>query len=163
MIVGILGDTHDRATAMAAAVEVLRSSGARFIIHCGDVGSEHILDYLAGLPSAFVWGNNDWDRLALQRYAQDLGITCYGSFGEFELGGKRFALFHGDDFKLKQRLLAEQRHDYLLQGHTHVAADARVGRVRCINPGALYRAKRKTVALLDTETDALTFSAGEVD
>lgn len=163
MIVGILSDTHNRADAMSAAIELLRGRGARFVIHCGDVGTEHVLDYLAGLNSAFVWGNNDWDRLELQRYAQHLGITCYGSFGEFELGGKRFALIHGDDFKLKQRLLAEQRHDYLLQGHTHIPADTRVGRVRCINPGALYRAKRKTVALLNTETDELTFLPVEVD
>ena len=163
MIVGILSDTHDRAAAMAAAVETLRRRGAEFFIHCGDVGSEHILDYLAGVRSAFVWGNNDWDRLSLQRYAEDLGIACYGSFGEFELGGKQFALTHGDDFRLKQKLLAEQRHDYLLQGHTHIPADTQVGRVRCINPGALYRAKRKTVALLDTKNNELAFLPVEVD
>jgi hypothetical protein len=155
VIVGILSDTHDRAAAMSAAVELLRGRGAKYFIHCGDVGSEHILDYLAGLPAAFVWGNNDWDRLELQRYAQTLGITCYGTFGEFELEGKRFALMHGDDFKLKHRVLAEQRHDYLLQGHTHVASDTRVCRVRCINPGALHRTRQKTVALLDTASDEL--------
>ena len=163
MIVGILGDTHDRAGAMAAGVELLRKSGAQFFIHCGDVGAEHILDYLAGLPAAFVWGNNDWDRLSLQRYAQDLGIACYGAFGELELGGKKFAVMHGDDFRLRQRILVEQRHDYLLQGHTHVRSDQRVGRVRCINPGALHRAREKTVALLDTETDALSFLPVDAD
>src|SRR5690348_10520027 len=126
---------------MSAAVELLRGRGAQYFIHCGDVGSEHILDYLAGLPAAFVWGNNDWDRLELQRYAERLGITCYGTFGEFELDGRRFALMHGDDFKLKHRVLEDQRHDYLLLGHTHIANDTRVGRVRCINPGALHRAR----------------------
>jgi len=142
---------------MSAAVEVLRGRGAQYFLHCGDVGSEHILDYLAGLPAAFVWGNNDWDRAELQRYSEGLRITCYGTFGDFELDGKRFALIHGDDFKLKHRLLGEQRHDYLLLGHTHVPDDTRVGRVRCINPGALHRARQKTVALLDTATDELTF------
>ena len=157
MIVGLLSDTHDRADAMAAAVELLRQNGSEFLIHCGDVGSERILDYLAGLPAAFVWGNNDWDRLSLQRYAENLGITCYGSFGELELAGKKFAVMHGDDPRLRQRVLAEQRHDYLLQGHTHVRQDERIGVVRCINPGALHRAKEKTVAVLDTATDELTF------
>lgn len=163
MIVGILSDTHDRPRAMAAAVELLRKGGAEFFIHCGDVGSEHMLDYLAGLRAAFVWGNNDWDRLPLQRYAQDLGIACYGAFGELDLGGKKFAVMHGDDFALTKRVLAEQRHDYLLQGHTHVRSDKRVGRVRCINPGALHRAREKTVALLDTGTDALSFVPVNVD
>ena len=157
MIVGILSDTHDRVAAAAAAVELLRSRGAEFFIHCGDVGSERVLDQLAGLRAAFVWGNNDYDRLDLQRYAQRLDIQCFGNFGEIDLGGKQFAVLHGDDFRLKQRVLAGQRHDYLLQGHTHVPQDERVGRTRCINPGALHRAKEKTVALLDTVADEVTF------
>jgi predicted phosphodiesterase len=45
----------------------------------------------------------------------------------------------------------------LLQGHTHVRADERVGTVRVINPGALHRAAQKTVATLDTETGEVKF------
>ena len=161
MIVGILSDTHDRSAATAAAVAVLQARGAQFFIHCGDVGSPSILDHLAGLAAGFVWGNNDWDRLELQRYAQRLGIACYGNLGEVTLAGKRFAILHGDDERAKQRVLADQRHDYLLQGHTHVPQDRTVGRVRCINPGALHRAKEKTVAVLDTDADELTFVAVE--
>ena len=33
---------------------------------------------------------------------------------------------------LKQRLIDEQKHDYLLQGHTHIQDDRRVGRMRLI-------------------------------
>jgi putative phosphoesterase len=157
VLVGILSDTHDRVDAMAAAVKLLRQRGAEFFVHCGDVGSERVLDHLAGLPGAFVFGNTDWDRAALARYAQSIGVACHGSFADLELGGKRVAVTHGDDFKLKQRLLAEQQHDYLLQGHTHIRTDERVGRTRLINPGALQRAKEKTVALLDTTTDRVEF------
>jgi len=127
------------------------------LIHCGDVGSETILDHLAGTPAAFVWGNNDFDRRGLQQYAEELGIQCLGNVGELELAGKRIAVLHGDDERTKQRLLAEQRFDYLLQGHTHIPADTRVGKTRCINPGALHRAREKTVAILDTEKDVLSF------
>jgi len=157
MIVGILSDTHDRVDATAAAVKTLTANGAEFLIHCGDVGSDPILDQLAGIPSAFVWGNNDFDRRGLQRYAEQLGIRCLGNVGELELGGKTFVVLHGDDERTRQRILAEQRHDYLLQGHTHVKLDHRIGKVRCINPGALHRAREKTVALLDTDSDRLTF------
>jgi len=156
-VIGILSDSHDRADMMSAAVRTLTANGAEFLIHCGDVGSEPVLDCLAGIPSAFVWGNNDFDRRSLQQYAEDLGIKCMGNLGELELGGKRFVVLHGDDERAKHRLLAEQRHDYLLQGHTHVPLDQPIGKVRCINPGALHRAREKTVALLDTETDRLTF------
>ena len=157
MLIGILSDTHDRVDAMAAAMKLLRDAGAEFFVHCGDVGSERVIDHLVGLPSAFVFGNTDWDRAALARYAESVGADCRGAFADLELGGKRFAVIHGDDFKLKQRLLSEQQHDYLLQGHTHVRADQRVGKTRLINPGALHRAREKTVALLDTVTDQLRY------
>ncbi|HZN65955.1 MAG TPA: YfcE family phosphodiesterase [Tepidisphaeraceae bacterium] len=157
MLIGILSDTHDRADAMAAAMKLLRELGAAFYVHCGDVGAERVLDHLAGVPSAFVFGNTDWDRAALARYARSIGVACHDAFADLELGGKRIAVTHGDDYRLKQRILAEQRHDYLLQGHTHARADQRVGRTRLINPGALHRAKEKTVALLDTEADRLEF------
>ena len=47
--------------------------------------------------------------------------------------------------------------DYVLHGHTHIAADTCIGSARVINPGALQRAARYTVALLDLEVDELTF------
>lgn len=56
-----------------------------------------------------------------------------------------------------QRVLEGQAHDYLFVGHSHVKLDTRVGRVRVINPGALHRAREKTVATLDTGTDLLRF------
>jgi hypothetical protein len=157
MLIGILSDTHDRTEPMAAAVQLLQARGAEYFIHCGDVGSPAVLDFLAGLKAAFVWGNCDWDRFGLQRYAKSIEVDCFGAFGELELGGKRFALIHGDDPALKRRLLSEQKHDYLLQGHTHVRQDVRVGRTRIINPGALHRANPKTVALLDPASDSLEF------
>jgi putative phosphoesterase len=157
VIVGILSDTHDRADATMLGVAALRGAGAAFLIHCGDVGSEHVLDHLAGVPSAFVFGNNDWDKRGLQRYAEQLDVRCLGDAGELELGGKAFYVCHGDDFRAMRRALDEQRFDYLLHGHTHARRDERVGRTRIINPGALYRAREKTVAVLDTETDRLTF------
>ena len=157
MLVGILSDTHDRVEAAAAAVELLRGRGAAYFLHCGDVGGERVLDLFAGLPAAFVWGNTDWDRRPLERYARSVGAECLGAAGELELGGKLFALQHGDDPRAMRRVLDGQRHDYLLHGHTHLRRDERVGRTRVINPGALHRAKPKTVALLDTASDELTF------
>ena len=157
MLLGVLSDTHDRVDATAAAMKVLRQAGAQFFIHCGDVGSERVLDHLAGLPSAFVFGNTDWDRASLARYAQSIGVACHNTFADLDLGGKKVAVTHGDDFRLKQRILSEQRHDFLLLGHTHVRADELVGKTRVINPGALHRAREKTVATLDTDGGELKF------
>ena len=159
MLIGILSDTHGRAGAAKAAVDLFRGRGAEFLIHCGDVGSNEVLDALAGVPAGFVFGNTDydWDRRGMQRYADLLNIRYLGPVGDLELGGKQFAVLHGDDGTAYQRVLAEQRHDYLLHGHTHVRRAERVGRIHVINPGALHRAREKTVALLDTSADAVTF------
>lgn len=155
MIIGILSDTHDRADWMAAGIRTLQNAGAEFFIHCGDIGGEECIDLLAGLPSAFVFGNTDFDRAGLARYAASIDVACYGNFANLELDGKKIAVLHGDDYKLKQHLLAAQEHDYLCQGHTHIRADQRVGRMRIINPGALNRASIKTVVTLDTRADKL--------
>ncbi len=157
MIIGILGDTHGRDDAMAAGIKLLADAGAQYYLHTGDVGSAAVIDHLAGLHAAFVFGNNDWDRADLMRYAQRLGVQCLGNLGELTLDEKRIAIIHGDDYRLKQKILAEQRFDYLLQGHTHIRKDDRIGVTRIINPGALYRANPKTVATLDTATDQLRF------
>ena len=157
MIIGILSDTHDRAGAMAAGIAVLRDAGAEFFIHCGDIGTQPCVDLLAGLKCAFIFGNNDWDRAALANYAASIDVPCYGNFANLELDGKKLAVVHGDDFRLKQRLIDQQQHDYLLQGHTHLRDDRRVAKMRLINPGALYRASEKTVATLDLSRDLLRF------
>ena len=153
MIIGILSDTHDRAPWMDAGIRTLQRAEAAFFIHCGDIGGQECIDLLAGLPAAFVFGNTDFDRPALSRYAASIDVPCYGNFANLELDGKKIAVLHGDDYRLKQRLLAAQEHDYLLQGHTHIRADQRVGRTRIINPGALHRAAVKTVVTLDTRSD----------
>jgi len=159
VVVGILSDTHDKVEATRMALATLGHGGAEFYIHCGDVGGEQILDLLAGLPCAFVWGNNDWDRTSLLRYAEQLGLNCYGNQADLELDGKRIVVMHGDHESAKRKALESQEYDYLLHGHTHMREDRRVGRTRVINPGALHRAREKTVATLNLSTDLLRFVA----
>jgi putative phosphoesterase len=159
MVIGILSDTHDRRDAAAAGIDLLRREGAEFLIHCGDVGGRPILDLLAGSGegggAAFVWGNTDCDEDELTRYAAHIGIQCLGQHGTLALGGKRVAIAHGHDPAVLKRVLHVERPDYLLTGHTHAAHDCREGATRCINPGALFRAAVKTVALLDLDRDDL--------
>jgi uncharacterized protein len=157
VILGILSDTHGRADAALAGVKVLTDAGAEFLIHCGDVGSKDVLDALAGIKSAFVFGNTDWDRAPIEKYASLIGVDCLGVFGSVTLADKRIAVMHGDDFHLRAQITEKQEYDYLLLGHTHVADDRRVGRIRVINPGALFRARQKTVAALDLAADKLQF------
>lgn len=155
-LLGVLSDTHDHADAAAAGIATLRAAGAQFLIHCGDVGGESILDLLAGTRCAFVWGNNDYDRASLDRYANEIGLQPGGDFVELEFGGKRIAVTHGDSPKLMRKAMAEDAgYDYLLLGHSHIPSDQRSGRLRIVNPGALHRAAKKTVALIDLSRDVV--------
>ncbi|MGN6506087.1 MAG: YfcE family phosphodiesterase [Tepidisphaeraceae bacterium] len=156
MRVGILSDTHGDADIAHRAVRLLLAQGAGYLIHCGDVGETDVLDALAGTPSAFVFGNTDFDRTDLANYAQSIGVTCLNDFGVVTLQEKNIAVTHGDDQRTLSRLVSPGSGvDYLLTGHTHQRRDERVGPVRWINPGALHRAAIKTVALLDLDTDTL--------
>lgn len=152
MLLGILSDTHSDTQSTAAAVAALAQRHAQMLVHCGDVGSPMVLNELMGMPAAFVWGNCDYGRQDLENHARRLGIRCGGSFLELEIDGKRIAVLHGDNVTMKKELLARQEHDYLLQGHTHVAGEDRCGRIHIINPGALHRARPHTAALLDVPT-----------
>jgi hypothetical protein len=157
MLIGILSDTHGDVAAMKAAMALLKRGGAQFYIHCGDVGTVGILEQLTGHPAAFVFGNCDFERTSLGIYATSASLQCLSAGGDLTLDGKLIAVMHGDFADRKKRVLDDQRHDYLLLGHTHVRKDERIGRVRVINPGALHRAAEPTVALLDTATDHLEF------
>jgi putative phosphoesterase len=156
MRVGIISDTHDRLDRTAAAVELLQSHGAEALIHCGDLTGPEVVDLCGPLPGHFVLGNNDDDTPALRRAIAAAGGHCLGWGGVVRLAGKRLAVTHGHLAK-ELRALTAQEPDYLLFGHSHVAADYREDGTRYINPGALHRAAQLSVAVLDLRRDELRF------
>jgi hypothetical protein len=156
MILGILSDTHDRVARAERAVAALVDAGAQALIHCGDLTGADVVHACAGLPSYYVFGNNDFDEDDLRRAMIATGGVCLERGGEVTLAGRRIAITHGDSIREINRL-AYAGPDYLLYGHSHLFADDRHGSTRWINPGALHRAPTWTVALLDLATDELRF------
>lgn len=156
---GLLSDTHGRADSAEAGVQLLLENGADVLIHLGDIGSVGVLDAMAvahpetgeAVEVHLVFGNTDWEAKALGRYAEDLGMHVHDPAGDIEIDGKRVTFSHGHLHNTMQRLL-DSKPDYLLHGHTHIQADHKYGRMRVINPGALFRASRHTVALLEPAT-----------
>lgn len=154
MLIGLLSDSHGRAAVTARAVALLREHGAEMLIHLGDIETESVLDELAGHPARIVFGNCDWDLAGLTRHAEFLGLTVDAPLGWMEVEGRRIAYTHGDREHL-MRQAVEEGADYLLHGHSHRIRDERIGPVRVINPGALFRAARYTAAVLDPAADTL--------
>jgi len=156
MRLGILSDSHGRATMTARAVALLEAHGAELLIHLGDVETEAVIDELVGHPARIVFGNCDYDIAALTRYAAHVGVTVDHPAGRLEADGRVIAFTHGHIRRIMDAALADGV-DYLLHGHTHTARDERAGRTRIINPGALFRASRYTAAVLDVAADRLSF------
>lgn len=151
---GILSDTHGDATRTRRAIELLCARGATRIIHLGDVGSEAVLDHLAGLDSTVVFGNGD-DTRNLGVYAEHLGIHVAHPAAIIEVKtdsrSVRLGITHGHLAEEVARLFREKV-DILLHGHTHEIRDDQIGPTRVMNPGALTRASRYTALLLDPAT-----------
>ena len=113
-------------------------------------------------------GNTDFGDPVLVKYGQLQGmeVAPVGPL-RLELCGRALAVFHGHEsafarltgYAEREDTLPPEfgRCDYLLHGHTHVAADHYVGPLRVINPGALQRAITYTVATLDVTADEVHF------
>jgi putative phosphoesterase len=154
MLIGILSDSHGRADTTARAVTLLREAGAEMLLHLGDIGNEAVIDELIDQNARIVFGNCDWDERTLAGYAELVGVAVDHPLGEVEANGKRIVFTHGHLRNLYEQALADAP-DYLLHGHTHEVRDERVGSVRIINPGALFRAAEYTAAILDPGRDEL--------
>jgi hypothetical protein len=157
MLIGVLSDSHGHARPVRDAVDLFARLGVSHIVHCGDIGGVQVLDELIGWPCTLVWGNTDEPCGGLLAYAKGAGLSApQAGPVSLALGGKSLLIFHGHERGFDAACVSESA-DYVLHGHTHVARDDRIGRTRIINPGALHRAKPKTVATLDLATDGLEF------
>lgn len=156
MQIGILSDTHDNLPRTLRAVQRLIGEGVQTLVHCGDLTHPEIVYACGDLPAYFVLGNNDFEEIALRGAVQAIGAVFLEWGGSIEVAGRTLAVTHGHLKGELDRLLATQP-DYLLFGHSHQTQDRRVQGTRWINPGALHRARRHTVALLDLSEDTVRF------
>jgi putative phosphoesterase len=149
MKIGILSDTHGRADATVAAIRLLRERGVELILHCGDVDSPATVRLFTGVVTHFVFGNWDLDKGKLRSAMREIGAVCHGELGRLELAGKRIAWLHGHVRGQRHRLEVSQEWDFMFYGHSHKVEAHRSGRTLVLNPGALHRAKVKTVAIVN--------------
>jgi len=164
--IGLLSDSHGRGRTTQKAVKLLVEQGAEMLIHLGDVGSLEVVDALVNageggqpIEAHVVFGNVDWDADSLAKYATSLGVNVDHPVGRMDLdGGKTLMYLHGHDTAAFDQAIL-QHPTYLCHGHSHVKLDEQRNGSRIINPGALFRAREYTVALLDTDNDALAFFA----
>ena len=154
MHLGILSDTHGHRERTASIVQALLTSGAKTLIHCGDIGSEEVLFEIAErtlpqeVPVYAVLGNVDLYDPRLLHFPEESGILVRRRIN-LNLGETRCAIIHGDDSSTLNHAIDSGEFDLVCTGHTHTPADEKHGATRVINPGGVYRAKEPGAAILD--------------
>lgn len=149
MLLGVVSDTHGQVAYCRQAIEMLQSLEPDVVLHCGDIGSTEIVGMFSHWPTHFVFGNVDDDQAGLRSFIEEAGQTCHGVFAHLLLAGRRIAMLHGDDtLRLAQEIRGGQW-DLVCHGHTHVARNETAGNTLVLNPGALYRARPHSLAVVE--------------
>jgi putative phosphoesterase len=141
MRIGVLSDTHGHRAKTERVVDVFHQRQIDLVIHCGDIGSPEIVELLSPWPAHFVFGNVD-DPSELRPAIVRLGKVCHERFGAIELDGLHIAFLHGDTAQSGQW-------DLVCFGHSHVAEISQRGSTKLLNPGAVYRSARPSVAIVE--------------
>jgi len=149
MLLGVVSESHGCIEATMRAVRMLKSLDVSTVLHCGDIGAPEIIALFAPWPTHFVLGNVDDHGALLADAARRAGQTLHGRFGRLELADRKVALVHGDDEERLREAIADGQYDVVCCGHTHLAEVRRDGPTLVVNPGAVFRAKRHTIATID--------------
>ena len=152
MLIGVLSDTHDNIWKLDEAIPPLQRS--KVVLHCGDLCSPFMIKRLGagleGVPVHIVWGNNEGDRLAIARVAQNFdNIHLEGQVARFELGGWRVAVNHYPE--IASEFAASGDFDLVCYGHDHAAHLSTVGKCILLNPGEVMGLNgRSSLVLIET-------------
>lgn len=155
MRIAVLSDTHGHIGSTTAAARLLAQQNVEAVLHCGDIGSTAVVPLFSAWPAHFVFGNVDGNEWQLAQAIDQAGQNCHGRFGTLELAARKIALLHSDDRDLFETTVNSGEFDLVCYGHTHVAEKHLVGRTLVLNPGALYRATPRTLAIVDLTTMAV--------
>ncbi|WP_336345430.1 metallophosphoesterase [Halalkalicoccus ordinarius] len=160
MRLGIVSDTHDNVAAIERATERFREEGVETLIHCGDFIAPPVLPFFEDFSLHGVLGNNDGELEGLEAGFEAIDGELHGRFADLELGGKRFAVLHGESKEEVEGYAESGEYDYVLYGHHHERERREVDDTVVVNPGAHFPTvpeEHRTVAILDTETDEVRF------
>ncbi|MFT5523453.1 MAG: putative phosphoesterase [Pirellulaceae bacterium] len=156
MILGVVSDTHGHQVNTQNAVRMLEAFDVEVVIHCGDIGSVYIPPLFEKWPTHYVFGNVDGNQDELRDAIEAIGHHCHGLFGSLELADRSIAFLHGHDHQLFRETVRSDEWDLVCYGHTHIAEIEQVGNTRVLNPGAVFRARPHSVAVVELSSLEIT-------
>ncbi len=149
MFIGVISDTHNETELTRRAIRLFESFEVEAILHCGDVGAL-IPPLFSGFNVYFVRGNTDHSADFAKLPSEK--ATLFEEVGKLEIAGKKIAFLHGDDFEKLNDLVGSNNWDMVCYGHTHHRSSRVYGKTLALNPGAISRSVRPSVAVVDLET-----------
>ncbi len=148
MRLGIISDTHDNVPMVTRAVDYFNHAGVDMVLHAGDYVAPFAVKPLLSLECDFlgVWGNNDGDKIALQKMA---GGKIENTPFVTQINGHKILLGHY--FETLSALVVSQTFYLIVYGHTHKPEISKQGKTLVVNPGECggWLEGKSTVAVVD--------------
>ena len=156
MLLGVLADSHDNVLNVRRAVELFNRLEADLVVHAGDFIAPFAVAPLGDLkaPVVAVFGNNDGERLGLERAFSAFGGTVHPNLASATLGERRIAAVHYPE--LAEPIARGDAFDVVIYGHTHrIAIEPR--QALLLNPGETggHLTGRATVATVELNSLAV--------
>ena len=133
MRIGIMADSHDNVPMIERACELFNAQGVQMVFHAGDYiapFSLNPLNHILQCDYRGVFGNNDGERLGLQRTADN---RLHPSPSEFTVGEWKVLVAH--EMPILDAVATSGGYRLVVYGHTHQPEIKRVGKTLVVNPG----------------------------
>lgn len=152
MLIGVISDSHENMVMIERAVEFFNGKNVQLVLHAGDIISPITYSRFKELESKFiaVFGNNDGEKKMLKEKFKNIG-EIYENIYSCEVQGQHLIMMH-EPHNL-EKLVASQKYDIIIYGHTHIPEIRKSGKTLILNPGECggWLTGDSTVALLYPE------------
>ena len=155
MRIAVVSDTRENREGFKLLLDRFLVGGARWLFHCGGLGSVDMVELLKPWQIYIVRGERERDWQAIETALQKARLQAsLPTQITVVMDGKRIGLCRGEDLALVNQWAKSGEFDYVLHGHTLRRRDERLGRTRIINPGSLsgLRYQARSGCLIDLAT-----------
>ena len=136
MILGVVGDTHNRLSNVEKIIDIFNEKKVDKVIHTGDMTQARTLSRFSRLncPLVGVYGNNDPEEEDLKNTAEQNGFNFQDPPFILKISNKKIAIFHEPE-KIETFIKKDSSIQLIIHGHTHRYRNEKIGDVKIINPG----------------------------
>jgi len=138
MKIGVVADTCDNREGLKQLLDRFLVGGARWLFHCGGLGSAGMVDLVKPWQVHIVAGEREPNRQAIELALQKARLQAFlPTEMKLIVESVRIGLCRGDDMNVVNQWGRSGQFDYIFHGFTLRRSDRSVGSTRIINPGAL--------------------------